>query len=113
LDVVIQKAHEPPTQECFEVAMSPPTQVPNVHKDAKGKSRWKIIKDDDGKDVVWTNERPKLRSQQTKSLKGRGESTLSPSKIVVTSIIFVQIFFLVIYGHHILDFLICLKYIFD
>ncbi len=70
LDVVIQKAHESPTQEFLEVAMSPLAQVLNVHKDAKGKSKWKIIKDDDGKDIVWTNERPKFKSQQTKSLRG-------------------------------------------
>jgi hypothetical protein len=70
LDVVIQKSHEPPTQEFVEDTISPPTQVPIVCKDAKGKSRWKIIKDDDGKYDVWTNERPKSRSQQTKSLKG-------------------------------------------
>jgi hypothetical protein len=69
LDVVIQKAHEPPTQNFLEVAMSPPTHVPNVPKDAKGKNRWKIIKDDDGKDDVWTNKRPESRSQQTKSLR--------------------------------------------
>jgi hypothetical protein len=37
--------------------MSTPTHVPNVHKDAKGKSRWKIIKDDDGKDDVWTKQK--------------------------------------------------------
>jgi hypothetical protein len=54
LDVVIQNTHEPPTQEFLEVVMSPLAQVPNVCKDAKGKSRWKIIKDDDGKDDVWT-----------------------------------------------------------
>jgi hypothetical protein len=34
-----------------------------------------------------------------------GENTLSPSKIVVTNIIFLQLEFLVIYGHQILDFL--------
>jgi hypothetical protein len=44
--------------------------MPNVCKDGKGKSRWKIIKDDDWKYDVWTNERPKSRSQQTKSLEG-------------------------------------------
>jgi hypothetical protein len=33
-----------------------------------------------------------------------GISTLSPPKILVTSIIFLQLLFLVIYGHHILDY---------
>jgi hypothetical protein len=32
-----------------------------------------------------------------------GISTLSPPKIIITSIIFVQLLFLVMYGHHILD----------
>jgi hypothetical protein len=36
----------------------------------------------------------------------QGESTLSSPKIVVKSIIFMEIIFLVMYGHHILDFLI-------
>jgi hypothetical protein len=33
-----------------------------------------------------------------------GESTLSPPKIEVTCIIFLQLHFLVIYEHHILDY---------
>jgi hypothetical protein len=40
----------------------------------------------------------------------QGENTLSSLKIVVTSIIFMQLIFLVLYGHHILDFF-CFKYI--
>jgi hypothetical protein len=40
------------------------------------------------------------------------ENTLSTPKIIVTSIIFLQLIFLVMYGHHILDFLIVLS-IFD
>ncbi len=40
-----------------------------------------------------------------------GISTLSPPKIVITSIIFMQLILLVIYGHHILDFFAFLKYI--
>ncbi len=38
-----------------------------------------------------------------------GESTLSPPKIVITSIIFLQLIFLVMYGHHILDYLCLFK----
>jgi hypothetical protein len=38
-----------------------------------------------------------------------GESTLSPPKIVITSIIFLQLKFLVTYGHHILDYFYFLK----
>ncbi len=33
-----------------------------------------------------------------------GENTISPSKIVVTSIIFLQLIFWVMYEHHILNF---------
>jgi len=33
-----------------------------------------------------------------------GESTLSPPKIVIINIIFLQLKFLVTYGHHILDY---------
>jgi hypothetical protein len=32
------------------------------------------------------------------------EGTLSPLKIIVTRIIFLQLIFLVMYGHHILDY---------
>jgi len=42
-----------------------------------------------------------------------GESTLSPPKIVVTSIIFLQLIFLVTYGHHILDYFPFLKNTYD
>jgi hypothetical protein len=38
-----------------------------------------------------------------------GESTLSPPKIVVICIIFLQFFFLVTYGHYILDYFCFLK----
>ncbi len=34
-----------------------------------------------------------------------GESTLSPPKIVITRIIFLQLDFLVMHGHHILDYI--------
>jgi hypothetical protein len=42
----------------------------------------------------------------------RGESTLNSPKIVVTSLIFLQLIFLVTYGH-ILDFRLFVSYIFD
>jgi hypothetical protein len=34
----------------------------------------------------------------------QGESTLSPPKIVITSMIFQQFIYWVMYGHHILDY---------
>jgi len=34
----------------------------------------------------------------------KGENTLNPPKIIITHIIFLQLNFLVMYGHHILDF---------
>ncbi len=40
-----------------------------------------------------------------------GESTLNPPKIVVICIIFLQLIFLVMYGHNILDYFCFLKYI--
>jgi len=39
----------------------------------------------------------------------KGESTLSPLKIVVICIIFLQLIFLVMYGHHVLDYFCFLK----
>jgi hypothetical protein len=38
-----------------------------------------------------------------------GENTLNPPQIVITSIIFMQLKFLVTYGHHILDYFYFLK----
>ncbi len=40
---------------------------------------------------------------------GEGESILSPPKIVVTRIIFMQLIFLIMYGHHIWDYFCFLK----
>ncbi len=39
----------------------------------------------------------------------QGENTLNPPKIVITSIIFMQLKFLVTYRHHILDYFYFLK----
>jgi hypothetical protein len=68
--------------------------------------------------VLQNNVKPKFIEKQNyciwweRSLvKVLGESTLSPPKIVVTSTIFLQLNFLVTYGHHNLDFLIYFKYI--
>jgi hypothetical protein len=33
-----------------------------------------------------------------------GISTLSPTKLAITSIIFLQLFIFIMYGHHILDY---------
>ncbi len=41
----------------------------------------------------------------------QGESIIGPPKIVITSIVFLQLIFLVIYGHQILNFFACFKYI--
>jgi len=39
------------------------------------------------------------------------ENILNPPKTVVTNVIFLQLIFLVMYGHHILDFFACFDYI--
>ncbi len=41
----------------------------------------------------------------------KGINTLNPQKIIVTSIIFLQLIFLVMYGHHILDYFELIWYI--
>jgi hypothetical protein len=39
-----------------------------------------------------------------KKISEKGESTLSPQKFIITSINFLELKFLVTYGHHILDY---------
>jgi hypothetical protein len=39
----------------------------------------------------------------------KGENTLNPPKIIITHIIFLQLNFLLMYGHHILDYFFFFK----